>query len=189
MSIKITYFPHNTTTDNEAHISTGWNPGELSEKGIEQGKNLRNLTDLDHFDAIFSSDLKRAVDSARLFFGENAEIIQDERIRECNYGDLTGAPAEKVVYEDHIHAPFPNGESLLDVEKRLRGFCDDLLKEYDGKHIAVVSHRSPQLALDVIANGKTWEEVLATEWRKTKSWQPGWDYEIKAQELQGWSEA
>lgn len=36
MSTKITYFVHGTTTDNEQDLATGWLPGELSGKGIEQ---------------------------------------------------------------------------------------------------------------------------------------------------------
>ena len=37
MSVKIIYFVHGTTTDNLEHKASGWNPGELSEKGIQQG--------------------------------------------------------------------------------------------------------------------------------------------------------
>ena len=179
MAVKITYFVHGTTTDNEAHRSTGWNDGELSELGVKQSKELKNLTDLNHFDAVFCSDLKRAVDSAKLNFGENATIIQDERLRECNYGDLNGAPSKLVVDEDHIYEPFPNGESLEDVEKRIRDFCDYLLASYDGKHIAIVAHKAPQFAFEVISNDKILEEAVATDWRKRQAWQPGWEYEIK----------
>jgi len=126
MAVKITYFVHGTTTDNQNHLSTGWNPGELSELGITQSKELKNQTDLTIFDAVFSSDLKRAVDSARLNFGESVEIIQDKRLRECNYGDLNGAPSDQVVYEDHIDEPFPNGESIQDVVNRIKDFCEYL---------------------------------------------------------------
>jgi alpha-ribazole phosphatase/probable phosphoglycerate mutase len=48
-----------------------------------------------------------------------------------------------------------------------------------GAHIAIVAHQAPQLALEVIAKGKTWEEAIKTDWRKTGAWQPGWIYEIK----------
>ncbi len=44
MAVKITYFVHGTTTDNETHRSTGWNPGELSELGIKQSKELKDQT-------------------------------------------------------------------------------------------------------------------------------------------------
>lgn len=180
MSVETTYFVHGTTTDNEAHRSTGWNPGELSELGIKQSKELRHQTDLSHFDAVFSSDLKRAVDSARLNFGDSIKVIQDKRLCECNYGDLNGAPSDRVVDADHISVPFPNGESLEAVVARIRDFCDYLLTNYDGKHIAIVAHKAPQFAFEVIANDKTLPEVIETDWREQtpKAWQPGWAYEI-----------
>jgi len=175
MSVKITYFVHGTTTDNENHRSTGCNPGELSELGIQQSKELPNLIHDKKFDAIFTSDLTRAVESAKLNF-PNQEIIQDKRLRECNYGDLDGADSDLVVGEDHIKIPFPNGESMLDVERRIRDFCELLPQNYDNKHIAIVAHKAPQLAFEVITLGKTWQKAIETDWREVGSWQPGWEY-------------
>ena len=84
-----------------------------------------------------------------------------------------------MIDEDHISEPFPNGESMLDVEKRIRDFSQYLLNNYDGKTIAIVAHKAPQLAFEVITKNITWEEALDNDWRKTKSWQPGWEYIIK----------
>jgi len=42
--------------------------------------------------------------------------------------------------------------------------------------VAIVAHKAPQLALDVLLKNKTWQQAFAEDWRKTKSWQPGWDY-------------
>lgn len=179
-SIKITYFVHGTTTDNEQHKATGWLPGELSELGIEQSKNLKKMIDTDSFDVVFCSDLKRAIDSAELTFGDtNLKIVQDKRIRECNYGNLNGKDS-KIVKEDmlkKIKEPFPNGESYMNVENRIREFLNYLVKAYNGKHIAIVAHQAPQLALDVITKRITWEQAINEDWRKTKAWKPGWIYE------------
>ena len=49
----------------------------------------------------------------------------------------------------------------------------------DNKTVAIVAHRAPQLAFEVITMNKTWEEAIKDDWRNTKSWQPGWRYEIK----------
>lgn len=178
MSVKIIYFVHGTTTDNEEHKSTGQNQGVLSNLGIAQSKELRNKINLDEIDLVICSDLKRAIDSANLTFENSKEIIQDARIRECNYGDLNGKDSTLVIDEEHIDIPFPNGESMKDVEKRLRDFCKYLLDNYDGKTIALVAHKAPQLALEVITKNITWEEAIKNDWRKTKSWRPGWEYMI-----------
>lgn len=122
MSVKIIYFVHGTTTDNIEHKSTGWIQGNLSEKGIEQSIRLREKINLNEIDLVISSDLKRAVDSAEYTFKDSKIILHDKRIRECNYGDLNGKDSSLVKYEEHIDNKFPNGESLKEVEKRVRNF-------------------------------------------------------------------
>ena len=124
-------------------------------------------------------DLQRAIDSANLTFENSKKIVQDARIRECNYGDLNGQDSSLVLDEEHIEIPFPNGESMKDVERRIRDFCKYLLDNYDNKTIALVAHKSPQLALDVITKNITWEQAIEQDWRKTKKWQPGWEYIIE----------
>ena len=32
--------------------------------------------------------------------------------------------------------------------------------------------------IQVLTENKTWEEAIEKDWRKTKDWQPGWNYEI-----------
>ncbi len=179
--VTITYFVHGTTTDNERGLSTGWLPGELSALGIRQAKELGRLVSEKRFDVVFCSDLKRAIDSARLGFGDTYEIIPDQRLRECNYGTMNGKPTNvfKERMEEYIEKPFPNGESYHAVEKRMAAFLEDLKKKYSAMHIAIVAHEGPQLALDVLLKNKTWEQAIAENWRKTKSWQPGWEYTIK----------
>lgn len=178
MAIKITYFVHGTTTDNESDLATGWLPGELSEIGKDQAKKLGEQVASKRFDVVFCSDLQRAIDSANLGFADKYEIIQDERLRECNYGDLNGKSAEsfKDKLANYVDSPFPNGESYKDIQNRMSSFVDFLRRNYDGKHIAIVAHQGPQLALDVLLRGKTWEQAIDEDWRKTKSWKPGWEY-------------
>ena len=158
MVVKITYFVHGTTTDNEEHKATGWNHGKLSELGSQQAKELGKLVSNKKFDVVFCSDLKRAIDSTELGFKDQYEIIQDKRIRECNYGDWNGNKKDWQIIE-FIDKPYPNGETYKDVEIRIRSFLKLLKEKYDGKHIAIVAHQAPQLALDVILKGKTWEQM------------------------------
>jgi len=177
MSVKITYFVHGTTTDNEKGLSTGHNHGELSKLGIKQSKELAQIIKNKKFGTVFCSDLKRAVDSTGLAF-PNISFIKDKRLREVDYGDLNGFPETDVSYEDHVDSKFPNGESMEDVEKRMSTFLNDLKKDHDKKRVAIVAHKAPQLALEVLLNKKTWQDAIATDWRQTKSWQPGWEYVV-----------
>jgi len=178
--VKITYFVHGTTTDNEQDIATGWNPGELSEKGIKESKELWEKIKHHTFEKVFCSDLKRSLDSAELTFGIKAIILPDQRLREANYGDFTG---KKTTFKDKLHnyveKKFPSGESYIEVEQRIADFLNYIYEKYRGKHIAIVAHQAPQLAMDVLLKGKTWQQAIAEDWRKTKSWQPGWEYTLK----------
>ncbi len=180
MSIHLTYFVHGTTTDNEKDISSGWSDAKLSELGIKQAIQLKDQIKDKKFDIVFCSDLKRAIDSAKLIFAGTVPIIQDPRLRECNYGQFNGQSSTLVepMQEKAITDRFPSGESYEDVKTRLASFLKFLKQNYDGKKIAIVAHKAPQLALDVLLKGKTWEQTFAEDWRKTKAWQPGWEYEL-----------
>lgn len=178
METKIIYFVHGTTYDNASGKCSGWRQVELNELGIDQAKKLGEITAHLKFDAIFTSDLIRAIDSSNLAW-PNYEKIVDDRLRECNYGNYDGESKELVVYDEHINTPFPNGESLKDVEKRIASFIDDIKRNYSGKTVAIVAHRAPQLAFEVLTKNMTWKDALEHDWRKTKEWKPGWEYIIK----------
>lgn len=180
MKTKIIYFVHGTTTDNAQKLCSGWKEAMLNDLGKEQAKNLgktikeKNIK----FDVIFTSDLKRAVESSNIAFEEYNKIT-DKRLRECNYGILDGKHKSLVVYEEHIQKQFEGGESLKDVERRVRDFVEDIKKNYRGKTIGIVAHRAPQLALEVIVNGYSWKDAIKNDWRKSGNWQPGWEYIIE----------
>jgi len=181
MTVKITYFAHGTTTDNEKEISSGWSDIGLSKLGIRQLIELKNQIKGRKFDVVFCSDLKRAVDSAKLIFGGGVEIIQDKRLRECNYGKYNAQPSNIVepMQKKRINEKFPGGESYEDVKKRISEFLQFLKENYDDKHVAIVAHKAPQLALDVILKEKTREQAFEDDWRKKKAWQAGWEYLIE----------
>jgi len=178
MSIKLIYFVHGTTTDNEQGISTGWNEGELSELGEKQSKELAAQIKDGKFDAIFCSDLQRSYKTAEIAFeGRDLKIIKDKRLRECNYGDLTRHISEEVEAEkeNRIIVPFPNGESYEQTAERMRNFLEDLLKNYNGKKVMIIGHRATQYGLEYWIKGVQIKEAVIAPWK----WQPGWVYEFK----------
>lgn len=177
--MRITYFVHSTTTDNEAGLATGWLQSVLSDKGIEQAKLLSKTLANQSFDAVFTSDLQRAMESTKLFFGERFPVFIDWRLRECSYGNLDGQPAKEFKKDREqlfIADEYPGGESYQDVEARMRSFLNDITSSLPYDHVAIVAHQAPQLALDVILRDKSWAEAIEQDWRKTQSWQPGWEY-------------
>ena len=179
--VNITYFVHGTTVDNENGISSGWSDVGLSERGITQSIALKDQTKDKKFDVVFCANLQRTVKSAELAWGGMYPIIQDARLRECNYGKMNAASSEVVEpmqEKECITSRFPDGESYEDVKARIADFLTFLKQNYDGKNVAIVSSKAPQLSLDVLIKGKSWEQALAEDWRKTKSWKPGWEYHL-----------
>ncbi len=174
--MEIMYFVHGTTFDNAESKCSGWKQVELNELGKEQAIKLGKNTEYE-FDVIFTSDLVRAIDSSNLAWPKVDKIV-DARLRECNYGEYDGKEKDLIVYEEHINNPFPNGESLKDVEKRISSFINYLKENFNDKRIGIVAHRAPQLAIEVITKKILWKEAIENDWRKAKAWQPGWKYII-----------
>jgi broad specificity phosphatase PhoE len=176
--IKITYFAHGTTPDNEKKLFSGQNSVGLSKLGVEQMIALPKLISQKNFDLILTSDLERGIESAKLAW-PNKKIIKNKLLRECDVGNLTSKEeklTEKFIEKNGIDKKFPNGESLKDVENRIKNLLAELKEEYPNKEIAIVAHKYTQLALDVLLKNKTWKQAFEEDWRKTHSWKPGWEY-------------
>ena len=170
----IIFEPHGTTFDNEAHLSSGHFDVALSPLGVRQSKEMGLRYQIDHFDAIFCSDLQRSYQSAEIAFGNRFPIIKDSRLRECDYGTFTQKPSNIVTAEkvNHIQTPFPEGESYIQTTDRMREFLADLSKNYRDKRVMIIGHRATQYALEHIIKGIPLEKVIPAPWK----WQPGWRY-------------
>jgi alpha-ribazole phosphatase/probable phosphoglycerate mutase len=180
MAIKITFFAHATTFDNELGICSGQADAKISNLGKERIKKLRKLTSSMNFYVVYCSDLSRSRETAEGVFRDRLEIKIDPRLRELNTGSFTGKPDKLVDAEmlNHINSPFPGGESLEDVKSRTVSFLSDLKKHHNSQ-IAIVAHMFNQISFEVILNKKSWKQALDDDWRKTDAWQPGWEYIIE----------
>jgi broad specificity phosphatase PhoE len=175
--IELVYETHSTTTDNEAGIATGWLEGRLSETGRAQAKALGERRRDDGLAAVFTSDLRRAVETAEIAFpGSELLVRQDSRLRECNYGKLNGGPAAEIERERllRIDQPFPGGESYRQVVERTRTFLNDLLQELDGSRVLLIAHSANRWALEHLLLGIPLEELVAAPFE----WQEGWLYRL-----------
>lgn len=172
--VTIIFESHGTTIDNEAHRASGHFDIELSELGIKQAKELGARYEGTEFAAVFCSDLQRSYKTAEIAFGDKFPIIEDARLRECDYGDMARMPSKVVDGEKpkRIRIPFPNGESYEQTTDRIKDFLEDLLKNYDGKLVMLIGHRATQYALEYLLNGIPLEEIVPAPWK----WQSGWTY-------------
>ena len=88
---------HALSVDNEQGVATGWLPGELSERGQAAAAALGRRRRGNGLAAVFSSDLRRAMQTAAIAFADvDIPLFVDWRLRECDYGRLNGAPTGDV---------------------------------------------------------------------------------------------
>jgi broad specificity phosphatase PhoE len=126
---------------------------------------------------VFTSDLRRAVETAELAFADSAiAIYRDARLRECNYGELNGLPGDLVAAEqaDHIDVPFVGGESYAEAVERVRSFLYDLAKAWDGSRVLVIGHAATRWALDHLLLGVPLADGVGAPFE----WQEGWEYVV-----------
>jgi broad specificity phosphatase PhoE len=183
--LTILYSPHATSTDNQAGRASGHADVPLSPLGEQQAQQRAQDFTREKVDAVFASDLQRAAVTARVAFAARSiPITLDARLRECDYGDWTQFPKEKIDEESpqRITEPFPNGESVWNVVERVGAFLRDAFQSYDGQTIVVIGHRATRYALDYWCGSQTLAEIVSTPWE----WKavPIWRYTLDADQLE-----
>jgi alpha-ribazole phosphatase/probable phosphoglycerate mutase len=179
LAVEVVYETHSTSVDNERGIATGRLDGELSPRGRDQAVELGRRRRDDGISAVYASDLGRAVETAEIAFAGTGILVQhDPRLRECDYGELNGAPVAEVaaVRGRHVDEPFPRGESYRQVVERTRAFLADVVARHDGERIVVIAHSANRWALDHLVNGVSLEQLVDAPF----AWRPGWTYLVNA---------
>jgi 2,3-bisphosphoglycerate-dependent phosphoglycerate mutase len=171
----VVYETHSTSEHNEAGIATGWLGGALSPAGRAQAIELGERRRDDGIELVVASDLWRAVETAAIAFeGSGIPLRVDWRLRECDYGRLTGMP--RTVLDEQrvtrVDEPWPGGESWRQAVARVSSFLD----EVRGERVLLIGHVATRWALDHRVNGRPLEELAAEEF----DWKPGWEYELDA---------
>lgn len=179
------YSPHMTSVDNEARRASGHADVPLSEAGRQQAQELGQHYAATPLDAVFCSDLRRAVETTQIAFADRGlPINPDARLREYDYGDMTQYPVAEVEAEfpRRLTHPFPNGESLLMVVQRVGAFLREIWQEYDGKTILIIGHRATRYALEYWCGSASLQEIVEAPWPWLKI--PIWRYELHAGDLE-----
>ena len=182
MSVRLVFETHSRSEDNELGLASGWLPGRLSERGRELARELGERRADDGLAAVFTSDLRRAVETVEIAFaGSGFPVLLDWRLRECDYGSPNGAPTTEVLAERRrrLRSPYPGGESWQEAIGRVGRFLADLPTRWSGHRVLVIGHVATRWALDHVLNGANLEDLIDAEF----AWRPGWEYNLDEAQL------
>jgi 2,3-bisphosphoglycerate-dependent phosphoglycerate mutase len=177
VSVEVVFETHSTSVHNELAIASGWLEGELSATGRIQARQLGERRRNDGLAAVFTSDLRRAVETAEIAFaGSSLPVSADMRLRECDYGSMNGRPRVELdaVRRQKLDEQWPGGESWRQAVARVAGFLAELPSGYTGERVLIIGHVATRWALDHVARGIPLEQLVAAEF----DWQEGWEYTL-----------
>lgn len=172
MNKQMLYFlRHGQTQFNVFRRLQGWSNSQLTEKGIQIAKTSGQMFKDIPFDLVYSSDLTRALDTAKIFLEsarKNLPINPLSDLREIGFGYFEGmdgpstwrladakavelgiipegkeAPESIRIDMLHLMDPYCLAEKYEDFMNRLKNGIMGILKKHpDKKHILILSHSS-----------------------------------------------
>lgn len=141
------------------HGQTDWNHEQkyqghcdipLNDTGREQARDLARILQRETIDAVYSSDLSRAIETAEIISTPlSLKVKPDPRLREMSFGLWEGQTFSEIYrdYPDQFEEWFkhtndytvPGGESVNSLLERIRSFMDDIKDRYNGT-VLLVTH-------------------------------------------------
>lgn len=162
----IIFCRHGESADNNQRRFSGHSDTPLTEWGVEQARATGRMLAEQGADCLYSSDLPRAVQTAREIAAATGLVPQlSPALRERSVGRLTGltfGEAEACFPEDFAallrrepHACPPDGESYAQCRARAAAFLEQVLSLHAGGRVVVVSHHITiyQLVLHILGFG------------------------------------
>lgn len=156
---------HGSTANNEKNLIRGWLDLPLSDKGLQEGSDAGNRLMGAPIDAMVSSDLLRARQTAQAISDKTGipVIGKSFAMRPWDLGELTGEPGdiahkeiERVVRGGHHDEKITgSGESFNEFKSRFLDGLIDILEQHGDKRLAIVAHhRNERLVDSLLPNGE-----------------------------------
>ena len=131
---KLILIRHGESTLNKENVYFGHLNPSLTSAGEEQLINLKK--NIPPYDTVYSSPLKRTLESTKIINYNNLSVNIDDRLKELNFGIFEGLsyseisslyPSEVVKWSDlNIDYKFINGESIAELAERVKSFVESI---------------------------------------------------------------
>lgn len=149
---------HGETEENRKGIIQSYMEGTLSERGKEQSKKLSSRLSMEHLDVIYSSDAKRAIDTAEYVwdFHSQCPLILSRELREADFGKYAGRSKRGLDFRN-----LEGIESQEQLQQRAEKFYRSLLQDCLYSNVLVISHagliKSLMSVIEGISSEKIWD--------------------------------
>jgi len=147
-SFKLILIRHGETIENASRIVQGQLSGHLSDKGREQAFRIAGRLKDEKFDAVYSSDLDRALETAKILMKDREclPIFAEKRLREQSFGIYEGKPVMAVLRQmkrekkDFTTFKPEGGESFEAFRNRVKLFLEEIKAKHSCNTVVLVTH-------------------------------------------------
>ncbi len=180
MATRIIMVRHGFSLANEQAKFAGHWDVELAELGKKQAEKA-GIYFKDHpVDAIYSSDLLRAYQTAEpIAKALGLPIHKEPGLREICAGEWDGIlfddmavkyPKEAEAWVSDIgRSGCPGGETVIELAERVVGTVRRIAEEHEGQTICIATHATPIRAVSTVASGTPVEEMAKVPWAANAS--------------------
>lgn len=145
---------HGETMWNKCRKYQGQTDVPLNDTGREQACKLSVRLEKQRLDAVYASDLGRAIETARIIAKpHNIEVVGSRELREINFGIWEGYNFEEIMnkwpneYKKWLDEPWysnpPGGETLNELTFRVKKFFNEAAARHPDQNVLVVTHAGP----------------------------------------------
>ena len=180
MSTMLIFVRHGESEGNKLDSFNGNRNLPLTSLGRRQAECTAEFLDPYKIDAIYSSDLDRAFETARFTaIRKNLTIIASKNLREIFGGDFEGVKYSEITerFPNEYHAwkydmgncRCPNGESVKELLARVNREVLSIAERHKGQTVMIATHATPIRAMSTIWFKKEITEIRNFEWVKNAS--------------------
>lgn len=140
---------HGETDWNREHRWQGQSDTPLNDTGREQARALAEELAGEPLDAVYSSDLIRAHETARVVAEQRGlDVVAIQDLRERSFGSLEGLTTDEIQTRyPGIELPWSDGETREAMAERVLGALKRIAETHPDAHVLVVSHGGPLRAV------------------------------------------
>lgn len=158
---------HGESDWNAANRFQGHSDRPLTDFGREQAQALGELVAAENVEAVYSSPLKRALETALIVAARSGlEVVEDEDLCEVDTGSWSGLSRAEVQerFPEGFDrwtsggAGWEDGESYEEMAERVLAAVNRIAAAHPGGRVLIVSHGGPIRAIQGAANGMDIDE-------------------------------